>query len=88
MGMEGAWSLHPSQIDIAKSVFSPAASEVAKARKIIATLPEDGSGAAVDENGNFIDDAVIKQARVILAVAGYVAKKDQRLAEKYDLEKT
>ena len=79
--------MHPSQIDIAKAVLFPAASEVAKARKIIATLPEDGSGAAVDENGNFIDDAVIKQARVILAVATQVANKDVRLSEAYGLAK-
>lgn len=87
MGMEGAWSLHPSQIDIAKSVFSPAAREVAGAKKIIAMLPEDGTGAALDENGNFIDDAVIKQARVILAVAKQVADKDPRLASTYGLAK-
>ena len=85
MGMEGAWSLHPSQIDIAKAVFSPSSGEVAKARKIIAALPEDGSGAALDENGNFIDDAVIKQARVILTVAGQVAARDPNLAAAYGL---
>lgn len=83
MGMEGAWSLHPSQIDIAKAVFSPSPDEVAKAHRIVAALPEDGSGAAVDENGNFIDDAVIKQARVILAVARQVAARDPKMAEGY-----
>ncbi len=34
MGCAGAWSLHPSQIAIAKRVFSPDPAEVAFARKI------------------------------------------------------
>jgi malyl-CoA/(S)-citramalyl-CoA lyase len=83
MGMEGAWSLHPSQIGIAKSVFSPSPGEVENARKIMSALPEDGSGAAMDEKGNFIDDAVIKQAQVILAVARQVAARDPSLADAY-----
>lgn len=83
MGMEGAWSLHPSQIGIAKSVFSPSPGEVENARKILAALPEDGSGAAIDEKGNFIDDAVVKQAQVILDVARQVAARDPSLAEAY-----
>ena len=33
MGCAGAWTLHPSQIDIAKRVFSPDAAEVAFAQK-------------------------------------------------------
>src|SRR3984957_9969123 len=46
MGCAGAWSLHPSQIAIAKRVFSPDPAEVAFARKILAAMP-DGSGAVM-----------------------------------------
>ena len=45
MGCAGAWSLHPSQIAIAKRVFSPDPAEVAFAQKILAAMP-DGTGAA------------------------------------------
>src|SRR5262245_44431716 len=45
-GCLGAWSLHPSQIDIAKRVFSPDVKEVAFAKKILEAMP-DGSGAAM-----------------------------------------
>ena len=83
MGMEGAWSLHPSQIEIAKSIFSPTPKDVAGARAIVAALPEDGSGAATDAKGNFIDDAVIKQAQGILVVAEQVAVRDPAFAVAY-----
>ena len=43
MGCLGAWSLHPTQIDIAKRVFSPDPGEVAFAKKILDAMP-DGTG--------------------------------------------
>jgi len=46
MGCVGAWSLHPSQIAIAKRVFSPDAGEVKFARRIIEAMP-DGTGAVM-----------------------------------------
>ena len=45
-GCLGAWSLHPSQIAIAKTVFSPDPAEVAFAKKIVAAMP-DGAGAVM-----------------------------------------
>jgi malyl-CoA/(S)-citramalyl-CoA lyase len=64
MGCAGAWSLHPSQIAIAKRVFSPDPGEVATARKIIAAMP-DGTGAAMID-GKMQDDATWKQAKVAM----------------------
>src|SRR4029079_4529557 len=43
LGCVGAWSLHPSQIAIAKRVFSPPPDEVVFARRIIEAMGE-GSG--------------------------------------------
>ncbi|MDB5512023.1 MAG: Malyl-CoA lyase [Enterovirga sp.] len=74
MGCVGAWSLHPSQIGIAKRVFSPDPGEVAFARRIIAAMP-DGSGAVMID-GKMQDDATWKQARVIADLADLVAAKD------------
>src|SRR3954452_23151663 len=42
LGCAGAWTLHPTQVAIAKRVFSPDPAEVAFARKILAAMP-DGS---------------------------------------------
>ena len=81
LGCAGAWSLHPSQIAIAKRVFSPDASEVAFAKKILAAMP-DGSGAVMIE-GKMQDDATWKQARVIVDLARQVAAKDKDFADVY-----
>jgi len=81
MGCAGAWSLHPSQIAIAKRVFSPNPEDVAIARKIVAAMP-DGTGAAMID-GKMQDDATWKQAKVVLDLARLVADKDPEMAAHY-----
>jgi len=83
LGCAGAWTLHPSQIAIAKRVFSPDANEVAFARKILDAMP-DGSGAVMID-GKMQDDATWKQARVIVELAKQVAAKDPEYAALYQL---
>lgn len=83
MGCAGAWSLHPSQIDIAKKVFSPDPAEVRFAKKILDAMP-DGSGAVMID-GKMQDDATWKQAKVIVDLARIVAAKDPALAAEYGL---
>ena len=82
MGCAGAWSLHPSQIDIAKRVFSPDADEVKFARRILEAMP-DGTGAVLLD-GKMQDDATWKQARVIVESADLVISKDPELAKAYE----
>jgi malyl-CoA/(S)-citramalyl-CoA lyase len=81
LGCAGAWTLHPSQIGIAKSVFSPDRNEVAFARKILDAMP-DGAGAVMID-GKMQDDATWKQAKVIVDLARFVASRDPELAEVY-----
>lgn len=81
MGCLGAWSLHPTQIEIAKRVFSPDPQEVSFARKILEAMP-DGTGAVMID-GKMQDDATWKQAKVIVDLARLVASKDSGLAEVY-----
>jgi malyl-CoA/(S)-citramalyl-CoA lyase len=83
MGCAGAWSLHPTQVDIAKRVFSPDPAEVAFARKILAAMP-DGSGAVMID-GKMQDDATWKQAKVVVDLARLVAAKDPAMAVSYGL---
>lgn len=83
MGCAGAWTLHPSQISIAKRVFSPDPSEVAFARKILAAMP-DGSGAVMID-GKMQDDATWKQAKVVVDLARLVAEKDPEMGSSYGL---
>jgi malyl-CoA/(S)-citramalyl-CoA lyase len=82
-GCHGAWSLHPTQIDIAKRVFSPDASEVQFALRILDAMP-DGTGAVLID-GKMQDDATWKQANVIVDLARLVVAKDPELAAEYGL---
>src|SRR5437667_413445 len=83
MGCVGAWSLHPSQIAIAKNVFSPDPAEIAFAKRIVQAMP-DGSGAVMID-GKMQDDATWKQAKVLMDLARLIAAKDPQLAKNYDL---
>lgn len=83
MGCVGAWTLHPSQVAIAKRVFSPDPAEVAFAQKILAAMP-DGSGAVLMD-GKMQDDATWKQAKVLVDLARLVAAKDPEMASRYGL---
>jgi malyl-CoA/(S)-citramalyl-CoA lyase len=81
MGCVGAWSLHPSQIEIAKRVFSPPPDEVAFAKRVIEAMP-DGSG-TVMLDGRMQDDATFKQCRVMVDLAKRIADRDPEYAKLY-----
>jgi malyl-CoA/(S)-citramalyl-CoA lyase len=83
MGCAGAWTLHPSQIGIAKRVFSPDVQEVIFARRILDAMP-NGTGAVMID-GNMQDDATWKQAKVIVDLARQVADGDKEMAAAYGL---
>jgi len=81
LGCAGAWTLHPSQVAIAKRVFSPDPAEVAFAKKILAAMP-DGTGAVMID-GKMQDDATWKQAKVVVDLAKVVAEKDPEMGKLY-----
>ena len=83
LGCAGAWSLHPSQIEIAKRVFSPDPAEVKFAKRILDAMP-DGTG-AVMLDGKMQDDATWKQAKVMVDLARVVAAKDPGTGKAYGL---
>ena len=83
LGCVGAWSLHPSQIDIAKRVFSPPVDEVKFARRVLEAMP-DGRGVLMLD-GKMQDDATWKQCKVMVNLAKLLAAKDPDLARRYGL---
>ncbi|MBL8546273.1 MAG: CoA ester lyase [Hyphomonadaceae bacterium] len=83
MGCVGAWTLHPSQIAIAKRVFAPEVEEVKLAKRMIEAMP-DGTGVALVD-GKMLDDATWKQAKVIVDLARLVAAKEPEMAKAYGL---
>ena len=86
MGCVGAWTLHPSQIEIARRVFSPDPAEVAFARSVLEALP-DGAGVHMLD-GKMADDATWKQCQVMVALATMLADRDAELAAQYGFPPT
>jgi malyl-CoA/(S)-citramalyl-CoA lyase len=83
MGCVGAWTLHPSQIAIAKRVFTPDVEEVRLAKRMLDAMP-DGTGVALVD-GKMLDDATWKQAKVIVDLARLVAAKEPAMKAAYAL---
>jgi malyl-CoA/(S)-citramalyl-CoA lyase len=81
LGCVGAWTLHPSQIAIAKRVFSPHPVDVAHAQRVIDAMG-DGTG-AIMLDGKMEDDASVKQCQVIVSLARELAARDPELAASY-----
>ena len=69
LGFEGKWAIHPSQIELANSVYTPTDEEVKKAERIILAMKEaskEGKG-AVSLDGRLIDLASIRMAESLLS---------------------
>lgn len=76
LGCEGKWAIHPNQIPLANTVYTPPESEVTKARRILEAMTEaqaKGQG-AVALDGKLIDIASIRQAEGIVKQAELIAK--------------
>ncbi len=83
LGCVGAWSLHPSQVEIAKRVFSPPPDDVAHALRVIEAMG-DGTGAVLLD-GKMEDDASVKQCKVVVELARQLAARDPELASAYGM---
>jgi malyl-CoA/(S)-citramalyl-CoA lyase len=69
LGYEGKWAIHPSQIELANEVFTPAPRLVERTRRIIDAMraaAAEGKG-AVSLDGRLIDAASIRMAENLLA---------------------
>ena len=69
LGFEGKWAIHPSQIELAHEVFTPAAAIVDKSNRIVEAMADaaaEGKG-AVSLDGRLIDAASIRMAEALLA---------------------
>ena len=71
MGFDGKTLIHPNQIEPCNAVFSPAADEVAHARKLIAAfdLPENKNKGVVQVEGRMVERMHAEMARRTVAIA-------------------
>jgi len=72
LGYAGRTAVHPAQIPVIRRAFTPDATEVERARRILereASAPRDGTGAFVLEDGSFVDVAMGRGAERVIAAA-------------------
>jgi citrate lyase subunit beta/citryl-CoA lyase len=71
LGFQGKLCIHPNQVDICNTIFSPTKKEIEYAHKVIAAFNEaEAAGTAVIQvDGKFIDPPVVKLADRILKMA-------------------
>jgi citrate lyase subunit beta / citryl-CoA lyase len=70
LGFHGKSVIHPRQLEVVHDVFTPTDEEVARARRIVATMAtasREGRG-AVKIDGAFIDAAIVARARAVLSL--------------------
>lgn len=66
LGFQGKICLHPTQVEIAREVFTPSEAEIAHARAVVAA---GASGVGVVD-GEMVDDVHLRMAAALLARAG------------------
>ena len=72
IGFAGKLCIHPAQVPLANAAWTPTQAEVERARRLLAAYDEAlGRGvAAIDFEGQMVDEPLAAQARRVLALAG------------------
>ena len=76
LGMVGKWAVHPKQVALANSVFTPSEAAIADAKAVLKAMEDakaQGLGATTYK-GRLVDIASIKQAEVVVKQAELIAK--------------
>lgn len=83
-GFVGRACIHPAQVTLVNEVFTPDPAQVRAARELIATFDAamaKGHGVAVGPDGRMIDEAVVRQARRVLALASATGGSDNEASK-------
>lgn len=67
-GFDAKWAVHPAQLPAIHAAFSPSAQELREAEEVLAAAEGQAQG-AFSLDGRMVDEAVLKQARVVVARA-------------------
>ncbi|MER1995568.1 MAG: aldolase/citrate lyase family protein [Arthrobacter sp.] len=66
LGFRSRTAIHPGQVPVINSVFTPDEADIQAARELLERFTRAGSGVAVDAAGRFIDAAVVRAAQETL----------------------
>lgn len=80
LGYKGKFSIHPSQVEIINTLFSPTPEETEYSRRVVQAFEEaEAQGrAATSLDGNMIDMPHYKRARALLAQAEAIRKAESK----------
>ncbi|GAA2586086.1 CoA ester lyase [Dactylosporangium fulvum] len=70
LGFAGRACIHPAQVTVVNDVFTPAPDEIDRAGALVARFEQAaaaGDGVLLDDAGRMVDEAVVRQARRLLA---------------------
>ncbi len=70
LGFTGRSAIHPAHVPVINQVFTPSASELETARRLVETYDRalrSGRGVIVDEHGQMIDEAMVRRSRKLVA---------------------
>ena len=78
LGFQGKLVIHPKQVEPCNRIFSPLPEEIKKAEKIVQAFEDaEAAGiAAIQLEGKFIDYAIVKKSKDILALAAAINRKE------------
>jgi len=80
LGFQGKLVIHPIQVGPCNEIFSPSKAELEMARNIVQAFESGlatGSG-AIQLDGKFIDEPIVKRARQLVAMASKIEKKEDK----------
>lgn len=68
MGFVGRSAIHPAQVEVIHEALAPSEEEVSAAQELLGAYRSDGA-VAVAADGRFVDEAVLRSARLVLDLA-------------------
>jgi citrate lyase subunit beta/citryl-CoA lyase len=78
VGFGSRWAIHPAQVPVINQTFTPTPEQLEAARRLVERYDgalDQGIGVVVDEDGQMVDEAVVRAARRTLARARLAAEK-------------
>lgn len=80
LGCEGAYCIHPDQVEILNKAFSPMPEKIAASERIVAAFEEGlkAGRASINLDGRMVDTPIYRQAKLVLERAEAVARLERR----------
>ncbi|MCS7277066.1 MAG: CoA ester lyase [Dehalococcoidia bacterium] len=75
VGMDGAWVIHPSQVDVVNEVFTPSDQEIERAKEALEAYYRLGGGSMINPVTNEFEDEASAKIKLMVLAKGVQAGK-------------